>query len=240
MARRIELVEALATELVARSEEAMVTQTRELGAPVKLSRRAARVASLICAEYVKAAHELPLVTSTDDRAGAAVVLRKPVGVVAAIGAWNGPLLVVANKAVPALLAGCTVVVKPAAETPFDAGLFADAATAVGFPPGAVNVVPGGRETGAALVRHLGVDITFTGSTAAGRRIGAIAGESLTRMSLELGGKSAGVVLQDAVLEGHDPRASTRQLRQQWSGAHGAQPVLVPRTRHDEFVDRTTA
>jgi aldehyde dehydrogenase (NAD+) len=93
---------------------------------MRLSRRAARVVSLICSEYVRAARELPLLSATRDRAGAAVIRRRPVGVVAAIGAWNGPLLVVANKAVPALLAGCTVVAKPAAETPFDAGLFADA------------------------------------------------------------------------------------------------------------------
>jgi aldehyde dehydrogenase (NAD+) len=128
------------------------------------------------------------------------VRREPVGVVAAIVPWNVPQIVTLSKIAPALLAGCTVVLKPAPETPLDAYVMIEALEEAGLPPGVVNLVPAGREAGEHLVSHPGIDkVAFTGSTAAGRTIARICGEQLKRCSLELGGKSAAIVLDDADL-----------------------------------------
>jgi aldehyde dehydrogenase (NAD+) len=168
--------------------------------------------------------------------GAFTVRREPIGVVAAIVPWNAPQALTAVKLAPALLAGCTVVLKPAPETTLDAFLLADILHDVGLPAGVVNVVPGDATTGEALVRHPGVDkVAFTGSQAAGRRVGAICGERLVPCVLELGGKSAAVVLDDADLD-----ATMGWLRLACYPVNGqacaAQTrVLAPRSRYDEVV-----
>lgn len=133
--------------------------------------------------------------------GSDVIVRsEPVGVVAAIVPWNVPQFVTMSKLAPALLAGCSIVVKPAPETPLDAMVMAELLAEAGIPEGVVSVLPAGREVGEHLVSHPGVDkVAFTGSTAAGRRIAAICGEQLKRCTLELGGKSAAIVLDDADL-----------------------------------------
>ncbi len=129
-----------------------------------------------------------------------LVRREPVGVVGAITPWNVPQLVIMPKLAPALLAGCTIVVKAAPEAPLDALLLADIVHEAGIPEGVVSILVGGREAGEHLVRHGDVDkIAFTGSSAVGRRIAGICGERLARCSLELGGKSAAIVLDDADL-----------------------------------------
>ncbi|HSV47454.1 MAG TPA: aldehyde dehydrogenase family protein, partial [Ramlibacter sp.] len=133
-----------------------------------------------------------------DGQGQAYVVREPAGVVAAIAPWNAPLMIMINKVVPALLAGCTVVMKPAPETPLDAYLIAEAAEAAGLPPGVLNLVPAHREAADHLVRNAGVDkVSFTGSTLAGKHIASVCGERVARFTLELGGKSAAIVLPDA-------------------------------------------
>lgn len=169
--------------------------------------------------------------------GHTLVRGVPVGVVAAITPWNVPQITIVSKLVPALVAGCTVVVKPSPETPLDALLLARWVEEAGVPPGVVSVVPGGPDVGEHLVRHRGVDkVAFTGSTAAGRRIGAICGEQVRRVGLELGGKSAAVVLDDA--DASAVAAGLRFASFMNSGqACAAQTrVLVPRRRHDELVD----
>ncbi|MBQ7807426.1 aldehyde dehydrogenase family protein, partial [Rhodococcus sp. (in: high G+C Gram-positive bacteria)] len=123
--------------------------------------------------------------------GQTKVTREPVGVVAAVLAWNVPLFLAINKLAPALLAGCTVLLKPAPESPLSVHVIAEIFTEAGVPEGVISVLPGGAETGEYLVSHAGIDkITFTGSSAVGRKIGAIAAQNLKRCSLELGGKSA--------------------------------------------------
>src|SRR5258707_11669758 len=113
---------------------------------------------------------------------------------------RGPGFTITRELPAALVAGCTVVIKPAPETPLDAYVLADLIEEAELPPGVVNIVPGGREAGEHLVSHPGVDkVAFTGSTAAGRRIGSICGQQLKRCSLELGGKSAAIILDDADL-----------------------------------------
>jgi betaine-aldehyde dehydrogenase len=133
--------------------------------------------------------------------GSPVIVRsEPVGVVAAIVPWNVPQFVTMSKLAPALVSGCTMVLKPAPETPLDSYLMAELLQEAGVPAGVVNIVPAGREVGEHLVRHRGVDkVAFTGSTAAGRTIASICGEQLKRCSLELGGKSAAIILDDADL-----------------------------------------
>ncbi len=127
--------------------------------------------------------------------------KEPVGVCGQIIPWNFPLLMAAWKVAPALAAGCTVVLKPAEQTPLTALRLGELALEAGIPPGVLNVVTGDGETGAALVDHPGVDkIAFTGSTAVGREIGAKAGKALKRVTLELGGKSPNIILPDADLE----------------------------------------
>ena len=127
--------------------------------------------------------------------------KEPVGVCGQIIPWNFPLLMASWKIAPALAAGCTVVLKPAEQTPLTALRLGELALEAGIPPGVLNVVTGDGETGAALVDHPGVDkIAFTGSTAVGREIGAKAGKALKRVTLELGGKSPNIILPDADLE----------------------------------------
>ncbi len=176
--------------------------TDEMGCPITQSRthQATSPVNVIDA-YLDVAPDYPFRDVRKSRTGHALVTREPVGVVAAVVPWNSPLGISAQKVVPALIAGCSVVLKPAPQTPLSAYLFAELIEKAGFPPGVVNVVPAEREASESLVSHPGVDkVTFTGSTAAGRRIAAICGNDLRRVSLELGGKSAAIVLDDADLD----------------------------------------
>jgi betaine-aldehyde dehydrogenase len=166
-----------------------------------------------------------------------VVRREPVGVVGAIVPWNVPQFVTMSKLAPALIAGCTVVLKPAPETPLDAMLMADMLNEAGVPKGVVSIVPAGREVGEHLVRHAGVDkIAFTGSTAAGRRIAAICGEQLKRVSLELGGKSAAIILDDADLPGSMELLKFASLMNNGQACVAQSRILASRTRYDEVVE----
>jgi len=162
-------------------------------------------------------------------------------VVGAITPWNGPLSTPALKAAPALAAGCSVVLKPPPETPLTAYLLADALAAAGLPEGVLSIVPADREVGEHLVRHRDVDkIAFTGSTAAGRRIMALCAERIARVTLELGGKSAAIMLDDADLE-HFVRSLVPMAMMVNGQACIAQTrVLVPRARHIEVGDALAA
>jgi aldehyde dehydrogenase (NAD+) len=199
VAERAALVVALADELARRADELSRLITTENGTPVGESRYAP----------VQAGAHLKLVASLGAQAfaedvranpmspGRSLVRRTALGVAGLITPWNFPLSLIIVKLGPALMAGCTVVVKPAPETPLAARALMDAVTAVGFPPGVVNLVTGGAATGQALVAHPGVGkISFTGSTAAGRAIGAACGQRLRPVTLELGGKSAAIALDD--------------------------------------------
>ncbi|HIC7214706.1 TPA: aldehyde dehydrogenase family protein, partial [Burkholderia stabilis] len=153
-------------------------------------------------QYEAMAHRYPFVEPARSATGhQAYRVQEPVGVVAVIVPWNGPAGLLAYKIAPALLAGCTVVIKNSPETPSSGHLFAQICDEVGLPPGVVNMLTADRTMSESLVRHPGVDkITFTGSTGAGRRIGAVAAERVARVTLELGGKSPAVVLDDYDIE----------------------------------------
>ncbi len=171
----------------------------------------------------------------------ALVLREPVGVVAAIVPFNGPLLSATAKIAPVLAAGCSIVFKPASETPLDAFLLAEAAEAAGLPPGVVNILPGGPDVGATLVSHVDVNrVIFTGSTVAGRQIAEACAGTFKRVTLELGGKAAAILLDDAPID--EALASILPMSMFNSGQAciALSRILAPRRRYDEVVDAAVA
>ncbi|MDV8007999.1 aldehyde dehydrogenase [Rhodococcus sp. IEGM 1318] len=169
--------------------------------------------------------------------GQTKVTREPVGVVAAVLAWNVPLFLAINKLAPALLAGCTVLLKPAPESPLSVHVIAEIFTEAGVPEGVISVLPGGAETGEYLVSHAGIDkITFTGSSAVGRKIGAIAAQNLKRCSLELGGKSAAIILEDADIAAGMPMLVMSGLMNTGQACVAQTRILAPRSRYDEVIE----
>jgi aldehyde dehydrogenase (NAD+) len=169
--------------------------------------------------------------------GPVLVASEPVGVVAAITPWNVPLFTATAKLAPALVAGCTVVFKPSPETPLDAYRLAELFEEAGLPKGVLSVLPAGREVGEYLVRHPGVDkVSFTGSTVAGRKIGAICGEQLKHFSLELGGKSAAILLDDVNLAEAIPMLMPNALMNNGEACIAQTRILAPRDRYQEVVD----
>ncbi|MFF0445099.1 aldehyde dehydrogenase [Streptomyces sp. NPDC004609] len=180
----------------------------------------------------------------ETRAGALgpiLVRREPVGVVAAVVPWNVPQFTAAAKLGPALLAGCTVVLKPSPETPLDAYLLADMAREAGLPEGVLSILPAGREVSEYLVGHPDVDkVSFTGSVAAGRRVMEVASRHLTRVTLELGGKSAAVILPDADLESAIAGIVPAAWMNNGQACVAQTRILAPRGRYDEIAEALTA
>jgi aldehyde dehydrogenase (NAD+) len=174
----------------------------------------------------------------EEELGHSLVVKEPVGVVGCITPWNYPLHQVVCKIAPALAAGCTVVLKPAELAPLSAGLLAEAAHEIGLPPGVLNVVFGaGRVVGEALVAHPGIDmVSFTGSLTAGRRVASIAGDGIKKVCLELGGKSAFIVLDDAPFEKAVPAGVNNCMQNSGQTCSAWTRMLVPRTRHDDAVE----
>ncbi|MFF9521330.1 aldehyde dehydrogenase [Streptomyces achromogenes] len=170
------------------------------------------------------------------------VRHEPVGVVAAIVPWNSPLFLLLAKVAPALAAGCTVVAKAPEETPLEFYFLAEAARAAGLPPGVLNIVAADRRVSEYLVRHSGIDkVSFTGSTRAGRTIGSICGNDLKRVSLELGGKSAAVVLDDADVDTVVPYALAGGIvPNNGQACMALTRILLPRARYEEFAQAITA
>ena len=214
----------------------------EMGAPLSFSNLAQAPAPWMQIEaFLGIARSFPWEETRTGVLGTDVVVRRePVGVVAAIPPWNVPQFTIMSKLVPALLSGCTIVVKPAPETPLDPYLMAEILSEAGVPDGVVNIVTAGREVGAHLVAHPGVDkVAFTGSTAAGRKIAAVCGEQLKRVSLELGGKSAAIVLDDADLAATMEGLKFASLMNSGQACVAQTRILAPRSRYDETVDAVT-
>src|SRR3954463_14445778 len=196
--KRAEFLEKISAALKARADELARTIAQEVGMPLKMANRIqAGLPIANFANYARLVKEFPFET----RVGNSLVVREPVGVVGAITPWNYPLHQIALKVAPALAAGCTVVLKPSEVAPFNAFILAEAAQSAGLPSGVFNLVTGfGPVVGEALVKHPEVDmISFTGSTRAGKRISELAAQTVKRVTLELGGKSASVILDDADL-----------------------------------------
>lgn len=174
--------------------------------------------------------------------GNSIIFKEPVGVVGCITPWNYPLHQIVCKIAPALAAGCTVVLKPAEMAPLSAFFLAEAAHDIGLPRGVFNVVSGsGRVVGEAIVAHPDVDmVSFTGSLAAGRRIASVAGDAIKKVCLELGGKSAFVVLDDAPFEKAIPAGVNNCMQNSGQTCSAWTRMLVPRARHDEAVEMAKA
>jgi aldehyde dehydrogenase (NAD+) len=196
--RRAEYLQKISDGLKGRAEELAKTIAQEVGMPVKLSGRIQ--AGLPIANFANYS-KIVSAFEFEKKIGNSVVVREPVGVVGAITPWNYPLHQIALKVAPALAAGCTVVLKPSEVAPFNAFILAEVVEAAGLPKGVFNLVTGlGQTAGEALVKHPQVDmISFTGSTRAGKRISELAAQTVKRVALELGGKSASVILEDADL-----------------------------------------
>ncbi|TDD26471.1 aldehyde dehydrogenase [Nonomuraea diastatica] len=237
-AERAEVISRLAAIYNERQGEMAQLITEEMGSPITFSNLAQAPQPLGMLQfYAELGKTFEQEEERPGLFGPLTVRREPVGVVAAVVPWNVPQFVTMTKLAPALLAGCTVVLKPAPETPLDAYLLAEWAVEAGLPAGVLNIVPAGRETGEHLVSHAGVDkVAFTGSTAAGRRIAAICGEQLKRVSLELGGKSAAIILDDADLAAGMGFLSMASLMNNGQACVAQTRILASRNRYDEVVD----
>jgi betaine-aldehyde dehydrogenase len=235
---RAAMIRSVSQEIRGRSEEFARLISLEMGSPVTWGRVGQALApAMLLDAFAALAAEFPFEEQRSGFMGASLVRRVPVGVAACITPWNVPLFIAAFKLGAAMVAGTPIVLKPAPETPLDAYLLAEIAEKVGLPPGVLNIVPAGREVGEYLVRHPGVDkVSFTGSTAAGRRVGAICGELLKRCTLELGGKSAAIVLDDVDLAASLPGILSNAIINNGQACLSQTRILAPRARYDEVLD----
>jgi len=242
-AERIEAVRRLTELYRPRRREIAQLITSEMGSPISFSKFSqATLPMMVLDAFADIAASFPWEEVRPGVFGQDLLVRRESGgVVAAIVPWNVPLYLVAGKLAPALLAGCSIVVKPAPETPLDSLLFAELIEEAGLPPGIVSILPGDGSVGEALVNHPGVDrVSFTGSTAVGRRIAAACGASLKKVSLELGGKSAAIVLDDADPATVAAGVKVAGLMNNGQACVAQTRILVPAARHDEFLDALAA
>ena len=238
-AARAEVVQNFSNVYAAQMMEMAAIVTEEMGSPISFSQLAQSPAPwMMLNAFLQVAGEYPWEERRAGVLGSDVIVRREgVGVVGAIVPWNVPQFVTMSKLAPALLAGCSIVIKPSPETPLDAFFMAQLLEEAGVPKGVVSVVPAGREVGEHLVRHPGVDkIAFTGSTAAGRKIASICGEQLKRFSLELGGKSAAIILDDADLASTIEGLKFASLMNNGQACVAQTRILASKQRYAEVVD----
>jgi aldehyde dehydrogenase (NAD+) len=241
--RRADAIERFAAALDARAEEMPVRVSSQNGMPIAISSRAENAMPQAMLRYyanLLRAGEIAFDSERDGVLGRVRVSRRPVGVVGAIVPWNVPQTIGAHKYGPALAVGCTLVIKPSPETVLDAMLFAEAAEEAQLPAGVINSVPGGPRTGAYLVKHPGVDkLAFTGSEKVGRWVAETAGRMLRPVTLELGGKAAAIVLDDADLTQDLESFFMATMLNNGQSCYLGTRVLVPASRYDEVVDTIT-
>jgi betaine-aldehyde dehydrogenase len=239
---RADVLDRLLASLQKRGGEIASTITSEMGCPMSFSHAGQVFATnMVLDFYAKLARTFPFEEKRPSMIGSALVRQEPVGVAAGIVPWNVPLFTAMLKLAPALTAGCTIVLKPSPETPLDAYLLADALDEAGVPEGVVSILPAGREVGEHLVTHPGVDkVAFTGSTAAGRRIASLCGERLRRVTLELGGKSAAIVLDDADLDAVIPQIVGAGTMNNGQACVAQTRILFSRARYAQGVEALAA
>ncbi|MBB5157010.1 aldehyde dehydrogenase [Saccharopolyspora phatthalungensis] len=242
---RAEVMRRLADALDARKDELTRTVCRENGMPMALAEvLEGALPSLLLRYYADLICATPSEEHRDGLLGRPVIVRRePVGVAAAIVPWNAPQTLASLKYAPALAAGATVVLKPSPEAPLDSVFFAEALIEAGVPDGVINIVPAGREVGAYLVAHPGIDkVAFTGSTAAGRAVAETCGRLLRPATLELGGKSAAIVLEDADLdsEAMQQELFAATMMNNGQACFASTRVLAPRSRYAEVVDAVSS
>ncbi len=236
---RAEVLTKVANAMTAELQGLSELLSTEMGAPIGFAQMALVLApTMVFNYYAGLAETYPFEEVRQGLLNPEVLVRQePVGVAAAIAPWNVPTFIAAAKLAPALLAGCTVVYKPAPETPLDAYRLAEIFTEAGLPKGVLSVVPAGREVGEHLVTHPGTDkVSFTGSSLAGARIAGLCGERLKRCTLELGGKSASILLDDVDLSQALPNLLPNAIMNNGQACIAQTRILAPRSRYQEVVD----
>ena len=239
VAERAEYLRALADGYRKRMEDVAVGQTCEMGVLYAFSQYSAPGAAATYDLYADMADEFPFAERRATTSGAALALlvHEPVGVVGAIVPWNSPSSLTAYKVGPALLAGCSVVLKSSPEAPVEGIILAEVAQAIGLPPGVLNHVTADRDVSEEMVADPRIDkVAFTGSAAAGRRIASICGGRMARYTLELGGKSPAIILDDYDLGRAAASLATSAPRMNGQTCASLTRVVVRRDRHDDFVD----
>jgi acyl-CoA reductase-like NAD-dependent aldehyde dehydrogenase len=232
---RAEWLRKLADALKQRTEQIAKTISQEVGSPIQMSTNIqAALPVLVTNSYAQLIGELKL----EQEIGNSLVVREPFGVVGAITPWNYPLHQIMAKVAPALAAGCTVVLKPSEVAPLNALLLAEACQAIGLPAGVLNIVTGfGPVVGESIASHPMVNmVSFTGSVRAGKRVAALAGESIKKVTLELGGKSAFVVLDDAPLEKAIPAGARNAMLNSGQTCSAWTRMLVPRSLYPKALE----
>ncbi len=240
VAERAAVVRRISEGIAERRDRIAATVTAEMGAPITFATKVQ--AAVPVATSAGIADLLDDGYEWTEESGNSLIVREPVGVVAAITPWNYPLHQIVAKVAPALAAGCTVVLKPSEVAPLTAAIFAEVVAEAGVPAGVFNMVHGtGPVVGEALARHPQVDmVSFTGSTRAGRQVSAAASETVKRVALELGGKSANVVLDDADVAQAVKLGVAGCLPNGGQSCNALTRMLVPESRHDEAVELAVA
>ena len=235
---RADYLSRLSQAIGARAMEFAEIITTEMGSPASFSLMGQVFsATMIFDGFANITRTFDFEEHRPGALGPVLVRKESVGVSAGIVPWNVPLFEIACKLGPALAAGSPIVLKPSPETPLDGYILAEILDEIGLPKGMVSLLPAGREVGEYLVRHPGIDkVTFTGSTAAGRKVGAICGEQLKRVTLELGGKSAAIILDDADLATHLPTLMPSALMNNGQACVAQTRILAPQGRYAEVVD----
>ncbi|MBF6437596.1 aldehyde dehydrogenase [Nocardia cyriacigeorgica] len=239
---RAQVLSRAARLIEERGADLAATLTAEMGAPLMAATTLNQIPAVAALDYYAGlAKSFPWNETRTGVFGTTRVSREPRGVVAAITAWNVPLFLAVNKLGPALLAGCTVVLKPSPLTPLTTNKVAEIFAEAGLPEGVLSVLPAEAEASEYLVSHPGVDkLTFTGSTAVGRKIGAIATGQLKTVSLELGGKSAAILLPDMDIAASIPSLAFSGLMNTGQGCVAQTRILAPRSHYDEIIDALVA
>ncbi len=232
---RAQWIEKLAAALKDRMKAIAKTIAEEVGTPIVMATSIqAGLPVMVTSSYAGLIREAKL----EEEIGNSLIVREPVGVVGAITPWNYPLHQIMAKVAPALAAGCTVVLKPSEVAPLNAFLLAEAAESIGLPPGVLNIVTGtGPVVGEAIAKHPLIDmVSFTGSLRAGKRVMALAAETIKRVTLELGGKSANVILDDAPLDKAVSAGVKNAMLNSGQTCSAWTRMVVPRARQEEALE----
>jgi acyl-CoA reductase-like NAD-dependent aldehyde dehydrogenase len=238
VAERVGWLRRLADALERRVPEIAATISQEVGMPIRMS---TAVQAQLPVSIVRAFADLAADAPAHEEIGHSLIVREPYGVAGLLTPWNYPLHQIVAKVAPAIAAGCTMVLKPSELAPLNSYLLAEAAMEIDLPPGVLNIVHGdGPTMGEAIARHAGVDlVSFTGSVRAGRRVAALAAETIKKVTLELGGKSACVVLDDAPLEKAIPSGVNNAMLNSGQTCSAWTRMVVPRARLDEVLQIAT-
>jgi len=240
-AQRADLIDALGASIKARAKDLANCAVQEIGAPISFSMGQVAMARMTLKFFAQQARELNFEEQRKGFFGQVLVRKEPVGVVAAIVPYNGPLFAGMLKIGPALASGCTVVLKVPVETPLFSYILAECIEEAGIPGGVINILASDRSASEYLVSHAGVNMaTITGSLNAGRRVAEVCGAQVKRAALELGGKSAAIVCEDAVLADVVPGLANAAVINSGQACAAQTRILIPRSRYEEFVQAIAA